>query len=260
MPPDYHIHTLFSDGNDMHELYIKKAVEQGFTEIGFSDHVSVIPAFWATDPARLKLMRDKVRGLALQWKNTINIRFGLEMDFYPGYEKDIENIIHDLQPDYVIGSVHFIGLWNFDNQKESNRSLPPDDFFRIYYQLISQAAASGLFDIIGHFDLVKKFNPVRPEKAEKYEMMAIESIAKSGITIELNTNGFNKPCKAFYPSDIILKTACQAGIPVTLGSDAHQASKQGQYFDIAIQKLLNAGYNNIMKFDNRTPITANLES
>ncbi len=155
-PPDYHTHTFFSDGRQSHQELIEQAICNGFVEIGISDHVSVKPVHWACKPSVYKEMKESFPVLKEKYKDKIEVKFGLEMDYIEGQEAETEKLIHYFSPDYVIGSVHFIGDWNFDTDKSGYMGWNMDHLYAEYYRLLGKAAGCGLFDIIGHLDLIDR--------------------------------------------------------------------------------------------------------
>lgn len=248
---DYHTHSFFSDGRQSQEEIIEQAIRNGFDEIGISDHVSVKPVHWACKPSAYRDMKESFPRLKEKYKDKIWVKFGLEMDYIEGQESEIEKLIQYFSPDYVIGSVHFIGDWNFDTDKSGYANWNVDRLYAEYYRLIGKAAGCGLFDIIGHVDLIKKFNPGKPATPCENLDAAIEIIAKAGISIELNTSGMRKPCAEFYPSDALLRKCIGASIPLTIGSDAHCSQDQGQFFEQAVALLLSMSCREVVSFTNR---------
>ena len=117
--------------------------------------------------------------------------------------------------DYLIGSVHYLGDWDFDNPKWLGRwaESDVDAVWTHYWQTYAKMAESGLFDILGHPDLVKKFahRPGR-RSGSRFTNRSIDAIAASGCVIELNTAGWHKPCAEAYPAPRFLELACSAGI------------------------------------------------
>ncbi|HSP43685.1 MAG TPA: histidinol phosphate phosphatase, partial [Luteolibacter sp.] len=112
-------------------------------------------------------------------------------------------------------------------------------------------AESGLFDILGHPDLVKKFS-YRPggDLARFYEPV-VDAIAAAGCTIEINTAGWHKPCAEAYPTPEFLELACSAGVPLVISSDAHAPADIGRDFDRAIELAKSAGYAETLRFEKR---------
>jgi histidinol-phosphatase (PHP family) len=248
---DYHIHTSLSDGNGLHEDYVKSAINKGVDELGFSDHFSILPTEWNTNKSDISEMKEKIFKLKNNDELPVKIKFGAEIDYIPGKEKEIKSLIDSLPLDYVIGSVHFIGNWNFDTSPKQFEGKNIESLYNEYFNLLKKAVESGLYDIVGHADLIKKFNH-RPEKkpVELYERV-IESIKKHDVVVEINTNGKNKPCKEFYPDQAFTELCKQYEIPVIISSDAHKPEQVKQYFEEAVVQLRALGYSEIATFTER---------
>lgn len=253
---DYHTHSLLSDGATSYEQMVLAAIEKGLDEIGLSDHVCLKPVVWAMQEVDLPVMTRQIMEVREKYSHLITIRYGIEMDYFEGKEAEIARIIHSLPLDYVIGSVHFIGDWNFDGDESFYGKWSNDDLYRIYFRLVQKAARSGLFDTIGHLDLIKKFG-IYPESdltGLVEETAAI--ISQSGLVVELNTGGLDKPCGEFYPSPRWLEILRNHDIPVTLSSDAHHPTQIARHFQQAVHLLKKSGYHEIIRFKDRkrTPV------
>ena len=112
-------------------------------------------------------------------------------------------------------------------------------------------ADSGLFDILAHPDLVKKFAHVPPGDLDRFYEPVIDVIAASGCVIELNTAGWHKPCAAAYPAPRFLELACSAGIGLVISSDAHAPDQVARDFPQAIALAKAAGYRETVFFEKR---------
>src|SRR5215472_1756436 len=164
---DYHVHTArCGHAVGAMERYVERAIESGLKELGFSDHLFM---YWL--PAD---RRDPELGMA-EWEHDfyiedvercrrrytgdITIRLSTEADFIPGHEKALESIVQRYDWDYVIGSVHFLGEWGFDDSRQiaefEQRDI--DALYAQYFETVGASAETGLFDTIGHIDLIKKF-------------------------------------------------------------------------------------------------------
>lgn len=250
MYPDYHMHTQFSDGHHTHEEMIYSAEVSGFTEIGFSDHISLKPVGWAMDLTRIPELIDTITHIQRR-SNLLTVRFGAEVDYIPGLAEDTRKLLQTLPLDYVIGSVHFIDDWNFDTDTNGYDAIDVNMFYRTYFHLISEAAQTGIFDIIGHADLAKKFAVYPTFKLSKLYEEAARVFSECGVVVELNTSGKNKPCAEFYPSVDFLEILHHYRVPITLGSDAHVEQNIGQYFEEAIKLLKSIGYKEVATFKQR---------
>jgi len=257
MYPDYHIHTNFSDGHHTHDEMVYAAEASGITEIGFSDHISLKPVGWAMDLKRLPELVQLITHLQHR-SNVVTIRFGAEVDYLPGLIDETRTLIKSLPLDYVIGSVHFIDDWNFDTDIGGYEGLDIDDFYRTYFRLVGQAAQTGIFDVIGHADLAKKFAVYPSFSLHKTYEQCARIFSDCGVVVELNTSGKDKPCAEFYPSVDFLEILHHYRVPITLGSDAHVEQNIGRYFDEAVNLLKSLGYKEITAFNQRNRISISL--
>lgn len=254
MYPDYHMHTNLSDGHHTHDEMVYAAEASGLTEIGFSDHISLKPVGWAMDLKRIPEMIDLIAHIQKK-SNSVTVRFGAEVDYIPDLVDQTRSLIKSLPLDYVIGSVHFIDDWNFDTDINGYNGTDIDVFYRAYFRLIGEAAQTGMFDVIGHADLAKKFAVYPTFKLQKTYEQCARIFNESGVVVELNTSGKNKPCAEFYPSVDFLEILHHYRVPITLGSDAHVEQNIGQYFDETVNLLKSLGYKEIIGFNQRKRIT-----
>lgn len=247
---DYHMHTSFSDGRGSYQQYALQAEEKGLKEIGFSDHLCLHYPKWAIPAGDISAMSEQLQDFLKSYQGPLSIRFGAEVDYIPGKEDEIKEMLNFLPLDYAIGSVHYIGSWNFDTSTKLYPYLDLDEVYRAYYKLVGEAIDANLFQIIAHFDLPKKFGYYPENNQDEYIIDCLKRAADKDVCIELNTNGMNKPCRDFYPSKDILTMAYEMGVPVSLGSDAHQPENVGQYFQDAIRLLKSIGFKSIRSFSN----------
>jgi len=247
---DYHTHSNYSDGNSTYQEIINRAVENGLQEIGFSDHLCLHYPGWATDKDDFESMKQEITALQKSTMD-IEVKFGLEVDFINNMENDIRIHLKRFPVDYIIGSVHYIDDWNFDTTSKAYPKKDMNQTYQKYFDLLQQAAISGLFDVMGHIDVIKKFNFYPDFELKPYYNKAAETFSKSGVVFELNTSGLDKPCKEFYPSDQFLKSCFDKNVPVTLGSDAHLPGQVARHFPQAVAKLKNIGYRKVTTFKSR---------
>jgi histidinol-phosphatase (PHP family) len=250
---DYHIHTTFSDGRAKPEEYVEAAIRLGLNEIGFSEHLtlSAEPQRWSMNPARLSEYISYISSLKKRYPG-IAIRTGIELDFFPGKNKELSEICNAYPFDYIIGSVHYMGEQTVDLGPEFYIGKDINVIFENYFNLICEAISSGLFDIIGHVDLVRihRFSPSN-DISNLYEMVA-DSLARHNVTFELNTNGRNKPLGDFYPDRKYLHIFANHGAHVCVNSDAHYPVRVGQFFDEAYELLRINGFSEMSAFINHS--------
>jgi histidinol-phosphatase (PHP family) len=255
---DYHIHTFLcghADGKPFE--YADQALRLGLKEIGFSDHA---PLLSHDDPtitmsfAELPFYHEMLEALKAQYsKKGLNIKIGIEADYLSGYEEKTKAILDAYPYDYVIGSVHFIGDFAFDNpqQKDRLKTSNIDKVYLDYHALLRKSARSKLFDIMAHVDLVKKFGD-RPAIDLTDEVKKTAQIFKeSGVAIEINSSGLRKPIKEIYPALNELRIYNDAGVLITFGSDAHAPEEVGAGFSDAVALAKKAGYQEYILFEKR---------
>lgn len=168
---------------------------------------------------------------------------GMEVDFFHNIEwlNGYDKVIQILQPDYAIGSAHFIEhdgkLLNMHDWKNADLDTQ-DKLLSTYWTNIADAAASGLFKWMAHLDLPKKVGLGREEKWAEFESRALDSISKSNTAIEINTSFYRDYCYEPYPSNRILNMASKRNIPVLISDDAHEVKNIGRHFDEARRLMI----------------------
>ena len=191
--------------------------------------------------------------LKAEFRDKMEILFGYEVDYLPGF---IDDRVLNANVDYLIGSVHFLNGWGFDNPEfigeYKNRDI--DQIYIDYFNAIKEMAKSGKFDIVGHIDLIKVFNYKPKTDIRIIAKDALNEIKKSGMTVELNSAGLRKPVCEIYPGDEILEMMSQMGIDITFSSDAHSIEQVGQNMDKIIKKAKDFGYNEVAIYKNREKI------
>ncbi len=257
---DYHMHTtLCGHASGSIDEYIERAVELGLDEIGFSEHIYLyhLPAE-RRDPELA--MRQEEMSLyismiedARQRHSELPIRIGLEADYIPGHEAELDRILNSFQWDYVYGSVHFIGEWGLDDPRyiDDYSKWQIDDLYARYFGLVTDAAKTGLFDIMAHLDLVKKFGyRASGDLSDLYHEVAAE-LAGTGVCIEASSGGLRVPAAEAYPHPELLRACHNAGVLATIGSDAHKPEHVGYAFPQLVRSVREAGYSEVLRFKNR---------
>lgn len=257
LPPDYHMHTpLCRHASGEPVDYARRAVALGFTEIGFSDHSPMLRDDfdeWRMFNSQLDEYVEKVRRAQREFPQ-LTIRLAMEVDYLPGHEDWIRDLAARHPWDYFIGSVHYVSeTWAIDDPSKLSEWKHRDAFevWSVYFDWLTRAAESGLFEIIGHADLPKKFGH-RPTKdcTPLYERF-LTAAKKHNCAIELNTAGLRKDCKEIYPGHQILELAFAKGVPITFGSDAHKPEEVGMNFAEAIQIARSVGYKECWRLSQR---------
>ncbi len=273
MRADYHMHlergpwTLEWLGR-----FVETARARGLTDIGFSEHPHRFRECRAMYPPREAVsgwvdaqctehLDDYFRLIEAARRAGLPVKLGLEGDFLPGYERELERIVRGYPWDYVIGSVHWIpprptegAWWGFDDLSRVDEWERRDVLaaYQQYFRLIEAAAETGLFDFVGHPDLIKVagYRPTT-DVSDLYEGAAA-SFARAGVCAEINTAGWRKPVGEVYPAPPFLAACCRAGVPTLINSDAHAPEDVGRDFERAAKIARDAGYTEVATFVART--------
>ena len=248
MPADYHTHTpLCHHAEGTPEAYIQAAIKAGVSEYGISDHAPVTPEpfdDWRMSIDDLPQYIEWIERAQAEAGDQLSVRAGLECDWLPNCESWVEELANKHNWDYLIGSVHYLADWDFDNPVwlEKWAKTDVDAAWNLYWKTYRKMAASGLFQILGHPDLIKKFGYKPKGDLRRYYEPVIETIAATNCAIELNTAGWHKPCEEQYPDSDFLSLAASANIPLTISSDAHHPGEVARDFHQATEIAKQAGF------------------
>jgi histidinol-phosphatase (PHP family) len=264
---DYHVH-LRDDGDsrppeqaaftaENADRYLAAAEGAGIAELGCSEHVYRFTD--ALEVWRHPFWEEQARddlGAYCEFIRSTSLKLGLEMDFVPGAEDRTGSLLDGHDFDYVLGSVHFVGDRAVDHEGWDVWELvgDPDTVWRRYFETLSEAARSGLFDVLAHPDLVKVWGRARPvpdRDPRFYYEPAVEAIAESGVAVEVSTAGLRKPVREMYPAGDFVAMCLEAGAAFTLSSDAHSPSDVGHAYDRAVAEMHDWGIDEIATFERR---------
>lgn len=232
---DYHVHSVYSDGTDKIEDIIKQAIKKGMTEIGISDHsYTSFDTSYCISKENIHRYISEIDLLKEKYKDRIKIFCGIEQDFYSDFSADIF--------DYSIGSVHYVKIKNTYVPVDENTDIINDavnkyfnndiySFVELYFNTVSQVIEKTNCSIIGHFDLISKFNGngrLFDEKSERYISAwkkAVDNLIKYNIPFEINTSPLYKQLKKdAYPDNDIRQYIKNKGGKFALSSDSHSLS------------------------------------
>ncbi|MEX2355931.1 MAG: histidinol-phosphatase HisJ family protein [Thermaerobacterales bacterium] len=253
--------------------YAAAARRRGVDQIGISEHchrfvefrpimasltepVPAIGGDWLL-PHFNHHLDDYVQGVIEAQRQGLPVLLGLEADFLPGCETAVRAVLEKYPWDYVLGSVHFLTrpggrAWAIDSDPGAGwPDTDVDEAYRSYFATLQGAAASGLFDIMAHPDLIKKFGH-RPsfDPQSLYDETAAV-FKQSGVAAELSTAGWHRPVMEAYPAPGFLRALAKAEVPITLGSDAHEPGEVGLDFDRALVLARQCGHREPVFFKNR---------
>jgi len=264
---DYHVHLRPDDQSTPAEGYFtadnagryrETATERGIGELGVAEHLHRFAQalevwrhpFWQREAVDdLDAYCEFVRGQT-------TLKLGIEADFVPGREDRMANLLDARDWDYVIGSVHFLTDEAIDMSGDWDvwRSADPDKVWSRYFDLLGEAARTGMYDVLAHPDLVKVWGAERPlpdGDLRRFYDRAMEGIAESDVAIEVSTAGLRKPVEEIYPARAFLEMCVEAGRPVSLSSDAHRPEHLGHEYERALELLDSVGVSEVAVFERR---------
>ncbi len=268
MLTDYHTHThRCGHATGTIDDYVRAAVDHGIAEIGLSDHLWLyhLPPDrrdrrWAMPEEEFEAHYAEMLDARERFRGRANVRVAVEADSIEGCETELAAILARYDFDYVLGGVHFLDDWMIDDEGVKGRygEKPVSEIYREYYRRVRKAAATGLFDLIAHLDLPKKFGnrcevPIDDAIAE-----TLDVIAASGAAVEISSAGLRKQVSEIYPAPEILREMNRRGIPIALCSDAHHPSEVGFAYGRLLGAAHQAGYRRLVTFDHRVKTFADL--
>lgn len=232
---DFHVHTNLCDGKNSAEEMVRAAIDLKMKRIGFSEHAYTSHDLsYCMSKSDMVEYYEQISQLKEKYRSKIEILCGLEMDYFS--EKP------EIETDYIIGSVHYVKkdekYFEIDNSEEQFCEWVSEfyngdiyAFIRDYYALVENVALKTNADIIGHFDLITKFNeggklfgtnnPEYIKMAEK----AVDKLIAFGKPFEINTGAISRGYRSWaYPELFILKHIKEKGGRVILSSDSHSSN------------------------------------
>lgn len=209
---------------------------------GFAASVRMAPEQFDTYVAMVARAREAFAG-------RVDVRLGLESDYYPGVESWLKELHARVPLHHVLGSVHY--------QMTDYRALyyrgDMEAYQELYYEHLARSAESGLFDTLAHPDLIKNEIPARWdfERVRPFVARALDRIAATGVAMELNTSGLFKALPEMNPSPAQLAMMREREIPVVIGADAHTPLRVADGYAQALRLLREIGYENVSFFLDR---------
>ena len=249
---DLHNHTTrCNHAEGTVDEYIQKAIELGIDIYGFSEHAPMdFDLRYRLAFEEMSAYASDILAAKEHYKDKIKILLGYEVDYLPGH---MDERVLKADIDYLIGSVHFLDKWGFDNPEfigeYKNRDI--DEIWQTYFDATEAMAKTGYFDIAGHLDLIKVFKYMPTKELRLLAFKALKAIKKSNMVLEINTAGLRKPVKEIYPSRLLLEEAYSLDIPITFGSDAHAVDQVGFAYDEAAALAKAVGYTKVVTFKQR---------
>ena len=254
---DYHLHLWTHEDPttwlslDQIAAYCERAQMQGVEEIAITEHIhrfaqatDLVGRFWASTEPDPQLQAqiagyidwhtgsdlDAYVELCLEAKAAgLPVKIGMEVDYYRGQMDEVSDLLAEYPFDVLLGSVHWIGGWQFDDidnkaQMAHWDTRDVDACWGAYTEAIEELAVTGACDVLAHPDLIK-VNGRMPENPTEWWDRIAEAASASGMAAELSSAGWRKPVGEQYPSIPLLDRFVAAGVPMTTASDAHATDR-----------------------------------
>jgi len=268
------------------DLYRKRAKQLGIVQVGIVDHLYRFQEYKNYYLSHIHVADDALGRLQEQWLDQVcmtsidefvtflqgeqahwaadgvELRIGIELDYFPGGEADLASVIEQYPWDHTIGSVHFLDGWGFDNPETEDRFQGADllALYERYFAVMEQGIKSRIYDIAAHPDNLKVFGyrPTESLLLPMYERIA-RSLIDNEVATEINTGLlYRYPAKEMCPSMSFLEVLGRFEVPITMSSDAHFPDHLGQHVPDAIAALRQAGYERVVSFSQRKRIELEL--
>jgi histidinol-phosphatase (PHP family) len=252
---DCHVHTQrCGHATGTVAQMVGAAVFKGLSGVVMTEHLplpdDIDPSRHLSMPADdLATYVDEVHSMAERVKG-LQVITGAEVDWLPGREEYSAGMRRDAEAlgiEVFLGSVHFIGDWAFDSPHDLAEWDRRDvgEVWEQYFSLWCDAASSGLFDVMAHPDLVKKFGHRPSFDTSDLYAEAARCAAQSGVMIEVSSAGLRKPVGEIYPGPELLSAFRAAGVEATAASDAHAPDEIGLGIEDSYAALHEAGYRQV---------------
>ncbi len=261
---DFHVHsTCSADGISTIAEYARRAAALGLTEVGFCEHQDFDPrdrGYLALDPARYA--REIAAGRAVA--PGVSLRRGVEVTFQAGLAGEIGAWLGRQEWDYVVASVHLVDYadgWAIVSEpraiEEYFAGHRQREAYQPYFDELLRAAQSGLGDLLGHLDLIKRYGthcygPFEPGAIEEEIRAVLRAAVEGGVGLEINTSGWRQAPAEPYPGLTVLRWYHELGGEIlTVGSDAHHSGDLGAGIAEALDLARAAGFRAIATFEAR---------
>lgn len=267
---NYHTHTIYCDGKNEPEEYVKEAIKQKFKYFGFSAHAPVpFDNKWSIKYDKIDEYCRKINFLKNKYFSQIEIFLGLEIDYIPGITTSIVDFKEKYNLDYAIGAIHLVKnpikeeLWFIDGPEEGYHEGLKNVFesdvklgVYHYFNQLNDMIINQKPDIIGHIDKIKMNNKKIYFKETdnwfiKYIDESLDIICKTNCIVEVNTRGIYKgKSETFFPDVETLKKCKNLNIPVTISTDAHSVTEISNLFSFTSDVLKQIGFKFVMILTN----------
>lgn len=263
------------------DMYLEKAKQLGLKEVGIVDHLyRFVESRSYFEKNMILDQKDAIGRIQLDWLDTVmtekmddfveaiirekekwklqgvELKLGIEADYFRGCEMELTELLEGYPWDFVIGSVHFVNGWGFDNPKTAYVFQEADlnDLYNRFYQTVESAIRSELFDFVAHLDNLKVFNYQVEDTAfnQRWHEAIADALVETGTATEVNAGLYYRyPVKEMCPGPSFLKTLVERGAEFTLSSDSHYPDDLGKFTVENKELLKRLGAKSLVSFNRR---------
>lgn len=253
---DHHIHTsLCNHAEGGMEAFAEQAARVKLKGICFLDHLILNPIGrnQSMRPDDVGLYFLAAERLKQAYRDVLDVKVGLEVDFDPEFMPRIEGLINRFAFDVIGGSVHFTDGRNIVSRRfnRNQKAAVSRDLWEGYLVKLNEMVSCGCFDLICHLDVPKKHGHPLPEVLVDAFDELLVNIAARGCAVEINTSGLDHPVGEIYPAHRLVAKCTELGVPLVLGSDAHRPAEVGRYFNTTVSVLKSLGVKHVSEFTAR---------
>ncbi len=258
---DCHVHTNIShDGISSIKDYLDIAQSKNVDEITFTEHYDIYDGL-KTNLKTLDVNQYEKEYYQCKDDDQLKTNFGIEIGLQPDTYTQINNMVKSHHFDFIIGSSHITCKKDIAMDKSFFDGITRREAYLKYFREVLQNIKlyNDEFDVYGHIDYIVRYGGYAEKKIDYDEFQEILDeiliqLIKKDKGIEINTSGIRYGLGMPHPNKEIIKRYKQLGGKIiTMGSDAHKINDLGADFDVAGSILMDAGFQEISVFHNRTP-------
>ncbi len=259
---DLHNHTTASHARNSVAEMVATAKQRQLQVFGFSEH-SPRPLGYSYPKEYREHLQAAFSGyvqdvLSFKHNDTeLRVLLGIELDWLPAERAFMEQTVAAYPFDYIIGGIHFLGTWGFDFTAEDWKGGPEfcERQYVAYFKTLHDLARSGIANIAAHPDIIKLFSIGTfrgwVKRTQNLDLIAdaLCAIRDAGMGMEISSAGLRKQCGEIYPGPEIMRLAADLNVPITFGSDAHDANTPAYAFEQLASYARSFGYTHSLIFE-----------
>ena len=247
----------------------RAAIARGLTEIAFTEHMDFIPEEPNTGYFAYDAYMGEIGRCRKAFGGELTVLAAIEIDYCPDFEDEIAMWLRGREFDFVVGSVHYLrGRGNISEARAlrffEGRSV--EEAYAVYFDLVKRSAQFGLWDALGHLDLIKRYGiktygPFDPARFADAVDDILSTVMRQGMALEVNTSGMRQSPKEAYPHPEILGRYRElGGGRLTVGSDSHTDRDVGRGIPEALRLIEEIGFTHVERFRERRSVSVPIRS